>query len=211
MALWDFSFWNGVDSLAGDTFVYGTIFCKRFYFCCVGLLIFEDIDFMRGTMPWFWSLGLSRKPILQLFSVVLVCSLLSRAILFRIYLSSRQLVLVQCGDRKTSPVLHYSVQYSLYFLLICDHWVHSGTLFLNMYMRVTYEQFLLFSTIFCYLLLDSHVKIGTIFSHRDNRLFEISEVEITRVDCSLSGSENFRPVVVDILSFLWMLSVLLKR
>ena len=68
-------------------------------------------------------------------------------------------------------------------------------------MRVTYEQFLLFSTIFCYLLLDSHVKIGTIFSHRDNRLFEISEVEITRVDCSLSGPENLRPVVVDILSF----------
>ena len=35
------------------------------------------------------------------------------------------------------------------------------------------EQFLLFSTIFCYLLLDFHVKTGTRFS------FEIREVEIT--------------------------------
>ena len=38
--------------------------------------------------------------------------------------------------------------------------------------------FLLFSTIFCYLLLDFHVKTGTRFSRRDKRLFEISEVEI---------------------------------
>ena len=35
----------------------------------------------------------------------------------------------------------------------------------------------------CYLFLDFHVKTGTIFSLRDKRLFEISEVEITRVDC----------------------------
>ena len=41
------------------------------------------------------------------------------------------------------------------------------------------EQFLPFSTIFCYLLLDFHVKTGTRFSLRDKRLFEISEVEIT--------------------------------
>ena len=41
------------------------------------------------------------------------------------------------------------------------------------------EQFLLFSTIFCYLLLDFNVKTGTRFSLRDKRLFEISEVEIT--------------------------------
>ena len=36
----------------------------------------------------------------------------------------------------------------------------------------------LFSTIFCYLLLDFHVWIGTRFSHRDKRLFVISKVEI---------------------------------
>ena len=44
------------------------------------------------------------------------------------------------------------------------------------------EQFLLFSTIFCYLLLDLHVKTGTRFSLLDKRSFKVSEVEITRVD-----------------------------
>ena len=41
----------------------------------------------------------------------------------------------------------------------------------------------LFSTIFCNLILDFCVKIRTRFSPRDKRLFEIIEVEITRVDC----------------------------
>ena len=36
---------------------------------------------------------------------------------------------------------------------------------------------------FCYLLLDFQVKARTRISLRDKRLFEISEVEITRVDC----------------------------
>ena len=44
------------------------------------------------------------------------------------------------------------------------------------------EKSLLFSTIFCYLLLDFHVKTGTRFSVRDKRLFEINEFEITRVE-----------------------------
>ena len=52
-----------------------------------------------------------------------------------------------------------------------------------------YEQFLLLSTIFCYLLLDFHVKTGTRFSPRDKRLFEITEVEITRVDCILQQAK----------------------
>ena len=43
------------------------------------------------------------------------------------------------------------------------------------------DQFLFFSTIFCCLLVDLCVKIGTRFLLRDKRLFEISE--ITRVDC----------------------------
>ena len=47
------------------------------------------------------------------------------------------------------------------------------------------EQFLLFSTIFYCLLVDLCVKTGTRFSLRDKRLFEISEFEITGVDCSL--------------------------
>ena len=45
------------------------------------------------------------------------------------------------------------------------------------------EQFLLLSTIFCYLVLDFKVKTRIRFSLRDKRLFEITEGEITRVDC----------------------------
>ena len=45
-------------------------------------------------------------------------------------------------------------------------------------------QFLPLSTIFYYLMLDFYVKTGIRFSLRDKRLFEITEVEITRVDCS---------------------------
>ena len=45
------------------------------------------------------------------------------------------------------------------------------------------EQFLLFSTIFCNIILDFYAKTRTRFSLRDKRLFEITEVEITRVDC----------------------------
>ena len=45
------------------------------------------------------------------------------------------------------------------------------------------EQFLPLSTLFYYLMLDFYVKTGIRFSIRDKRLFEITEVEITRVDC----------------------------
>ena len=47
------------------------------------------------------------------------------------------------------------------------------------------DQFLLLSIIFCYLVLDFYVKTRIRFSLRDKRLFEITEVEITRVDCNL--------------------------
>ena len=47
------------------------------------------------------------------------------------------------------------------------------------------EQFLLLATIFCYLMSDLYVETRIRFSLRDKRLFEITEVEITRVDCSL--------------------------
>ena len=46
------------------------------------------------------------------------------------------------------------------------------------------EQFLSLSTIFYYLMLDFYVKTGIRFSLRDKRLCEITEVEITRVDCT---------------------------
>ena len=45
------------------------------------------------------------------------------------------------------------------------------------------EQFLPLSTIFYYLMVDFYVKTGIRFSLRDKRLFQITEVEITRVDC----------------------------
>ena len=45
------------------------------------------------------------------------------------------------------------------------------------------EQFLLFSTIFYNLISDFCVIIGARFFLRDKRLFERTEVEITRVDC----------------------------
>ena len=48
------------------------------------------------------------------------------------------------------------------------------------------EQFFPLTTIFYYLMLDFCVKTGIRFSLRDKRLFEITEVEITRVDCILS-------------------------
>ena len=50
------------------------------------------------------------------------------------------------------------------------------------------EQFLPLSTIFYYLMLDFYVKTGIRFSLRDKRLFEITEVEITRVDCMITTS-----------------------
>ena len=45
------------------------------------------------------------------------------------------------------------------------------------------EQFHPLSTIFYYLMINFYVKTGIRFSLRDKRLFEITEVEITRVDC----------------------------
>ena len=65
------------------------------------------------------------------------------------------------------------------------------------------EQFLLLSTIFCYLMLDLYVKRGIRFSLRDKRLFEITEVEITRVDCILT----FMSGKNSILAFLSLKSV----
>ena len=53
------------------------------------------------------------------------------------------------------------------------------------------EQFLLLSSMFCYLMLDFYGKTRIRFSLRDKRLFEIIEiieVEITRVDCTIFGA-----------------------
>ena len=55
------------------------------------------------------------------------------------------------------------------------------------------EQFLLLSRIFCYLVLDFYVETRIRFSLRDKQLFEITKVEITRVNCI---SIIARPVIV---------------
>ena len=55
------------------------------------------------------------------------------------------------------------------------------------------EQFLPLSAIFYYLMLDFYVKTGIRFFLRDKRLFEITEVEITRVDCITS---YLRPTII---------------
>ena len=62
------------------------------------------------------------------------------------------------------------------------------------------EQCLLFSTIFCNLILDFCVRARTRFSLRDKRSFEITEVEITRVYCIL---KNWTPEIITV-SFLEM-------
>ena len=46
------------------------------------------------------------------------------------------------------------------------------------------EQFLVLSTIFCYLIIDFYVKTRIRFSLRDKWSFAITEVKITRVDCT---------------------------
>ena len=53
------------------------------------------------------------------------------------------------------------------------------------------EQFLLLSTIFSYLMLDFYVKTRIRFSLRDKRLFEITEVELRRVDRILNACTEF--------------------
>ena len=47
----------------------------------------------------------------------------------------------------------------------------------------SWEQFLPFSTVFCNLILDLCVKTRIRFSLRDKQIFEITEAEITRLDC----------------------------
>ena len=44
--------------------------------------------------------------------------------------------------------------------------------------------------LFCYMFLDVHVKTWPRISLRDKRLFEISEVEITRVDCNEKNKQT---------------------
>ena len=69
------------------------------------------------------------------------------------------------------------------------------------------EQFPLLSTIFCYLMLEFYVKTRIRFSLRDKQLFEILEVEITRVDYILSmlSMSNAKCSVLE--SLCWVVAV----
>ena len=64
------------------------------------------------------------------------------------------------------------------------------------------EQFLPLSTIFYHLMLDFNVKTGIRFFLRDKRLFEITEVEITRVDCiikvNLPGLSEITDIILKV-------------
>ena len=68
------------------------------------------------------------------------------------------------------------------------------------------EQFPPLSTIFYYLMLDFYVKTGIRFSLRDKRLFEITEVEITKVDCIKYFGEG-KVTLHDVMSGLFSLTV----
>ena len=63
-----------------------------------------------------------------------------------------------------------------------NKWICNLTPETRAIMKILWKR-LLFSTIFCYMLLDFHVKTGTRFSLLDKGLVKISKVEITRVDC----------------------------
>ena len=75
--------------------------------------------------------------------------------------------------KKSNEQPHLTNVYVIWLLKLDIYWKYCGK----------EEKFLLFSTIFCYLLLDFHVQAETRFSLRDKQLFEIIEVEITRVNC----------------------------
>ena len=69
------------------------------------------------------------------------------------------------------------------------------------------EQFLPLSTIFYYLMLDFYVKTGNRLSLRDQRLFEITEVEITRVKCTRKPKNIKTHVLIEVpISFFFYFS-----
>ena len=83
--------------------------------------------------------------------------------------------------RKTiNRTAHLTNEYVIWLLKLEIYWKYCGN-----EEKLLLRSNLSFFTIFCYLLLYVPVKAGTRFSLRDMRLFEMSEVEITRVDCLL--------------------------
>ena len=75
---------------------------------------------------------------------------------------------------------HFTNEYVIWLLMLFIYWNYCG----KEEKLLLRSNFFFFYTIFCYLLLDFHVKKGTRFPFRDKRLFDISAVEITRVECN---------------------------
>ena len=70
---------------------------------------------------WLKIVTPARKKLhFNFFSVLLVCALLSRVILFRVYLTSLQLILLPCGGRKTPSHTYYSVVYIFWSFVIIE-------------------------------------------------------------------------------------------
>ena len=91
--------------------------------------------------------------------------------------STYQICRIEENTNRTNKFNKWTCNLTLLVRNICWKYCEKGEKLL--------EQFLLLSTIFSYLMLDFYVKTRIRFSLRDKRLFEITEVEITRVDCML--------------------------
>ena len=96
-------------------------------------------------------------------------------ILRNIHSSTYQICRIEDKVNKCKTTFHHD--YVIKLLKLYRYWKYCGK---------EEKLLLLFSTIFCYLLLDFRIKTWTRFSLRVKRLFEISEVDITRVDCTSS-------------------------
>ena len=89
-------------------------------------------------------------------------------------------------DIRTSTYQICRIEENTYWTTKFHKWTYNLTpLVRNIYWKYCGrgEQFLLLFTIFSYLMLDFYVKTRIGFSLQDKRLFKITEVGITRVDC----------------------------
>ena len=117
---------------------------------------------------------------------MLVWLCLSCCFLWSVYsrLSLSQILRDSLKNFEISILRHirfFRIQEKLIRLTTFNKYMCNLTLEVRDILKILLKQFLLFSTIFFYMLLDFHV--GTRFSLRDKRLFEISEVEIAGVNC----------------------------
>ena len=92
----------------------------------------------------------------------------------------RHIRFAELRKKKIITQPHFTNEYVVWRLKLEMYWKYCG----KEEKLLLRSNFSSFSTIFCYLSLDFHVKTWTIFSLQDKRLFEISKVEITWVDCT---------------------------